>query len=124
MVISLVILRIMLYSCLLVCILMRQTRYTWFIISSILGLLFLLWGALTPSRPLLPGEDSWLVLPGLLMFFIGIFGSFEILLSARAQKHSPAVEESPDASGVSAVADNDGNDTSSADSTFPGSVPP
>ncbi|MCF2142307.1 MAG: hypothetical protein K9W42_01215 [Candidatus Heimdallarchaeota archaeon] len=83
------------------CTSMQQTRYTWFILSSLLGLLFILWGALTPSRPLLPGDDPWLVLPGFLMFFLGIFGSIETLLSSRS-RDSPPTSEHPSAAVVSA----------------------
>ncbi len=55
---------------------MRQTRLTWFIISGVLGLLFIIWGAITPNIDLLPG-DVWLILPGILMFFICLFGILE-----------------------------------------------
>jgi len=61
---------------------MRQTRITWFIISSLLGILFIIWGAITNTRPLIPG-DSWLVLPGLILFAIGLFGVLEDYLMDR-----------------------------------------
>ncbi|NHK32871.1 MAG: hypothetical protein FK730_16105 [Asgard group archaeon] len=64
---------------------MRQTRATWFIISSLLGLLFIIWGAIANSRPLIPG-DSWLVLPGLLLFAIGLFGILDDFLVDRRVK--------------------------------------
>jgi hypothetical protein len=64
---------------------MRQTRTTWFIISSLLGLLFIIWGAIANPRPLVPG-DSWLVLPGLLLFAIGLFGILDDFLVDRQVK--------------------------------------
>lgn len=65
---------------------MRQTRATWFIINSLLGILFIIWGAITNARPLIPG-DSWLVLPGLILFATGLFGVFEdFLVDRRAIK--------------------------------------
>jgi hypothetical protein len=65
---------------------MRQTRTTWFIISSLLGLLFIIWGAIANPRPLIPG-DSWLVLPGLLLFVLGLFGILDdFLVDRRVEK--------------------------------------
>ncbi|HUT81723.1 MAG TPA: hypothetical protein VMZ29_11025 [Candidatus Bathyarchaeia archaeon] len=55
---------------------MRQTRLTWFIISGVIGVIFIIWGALTLNRLLIPG-DIWLILPGILMFFIALFGILE-----------------------------------------------
>ncbi|MBN1328482.1 MAG: hypothetical protein JXA54_03310 [Candidatus Heimdallarchaeota archaeon] len=55
---------------------MRQTRLTWFIINGVIGVIFIIWGAITQNRLLLPG-DIWLILPGILMFFIGVFGILE-----------------------------------------------
>lgn len=100
MVISMVISRTKRFNVFNWCTSMQQSRYTWFILSSLLGLLFILWGALTPSRPLLPGDDPWLALPGFLMFFLGIFGSIETLLSSRSRGSSPTSE----GSSVAAVA--------------------
>jgi len=66
---------------------MKQTRLTWFIISSVLGILFIIWGAIAfnpePAIPKLIPGDIWLILPGILMLFLGLFGIFEDYLADR-----------------------------------------
>ncbi|MGC9778556.1 MAG: hypothetical protein HZR80_04885 [Candidatus Heimdallarchaeota archaeon] len=61
---------------------MRETHHIWYIVSTVLGLLFIIWGALTPNHPLIPG-DVWLVLPGILLFVTGLFGIFEEYIIER-----------------------------------------
>ena len=66
---------------------MRETHHIWYYVSTVLGLLFVIWGALTPNHPLIPG-DVWIILPGLLLFFTGLFGILEeYILEQRILKH-------------------------------------
>lgn len=66
---------------------MHETHHIWHYVSTVLGLLFILWGALTPNHPLIPG-DIWLIFPGLLLFFTGLFGILEeYVLERRILKH-------------------------------------
>ena len=71
---------------------MRQTRLTWQLISTLLGVLFIIWGAITPQFPLLPG-DVWLVVPGSLMFVIGVFGIVDDVLAAKVTDSKEEIEE-------------------------------
>jgi len=60
---------------------MRDTQHTWFIVSGITGILFIIWGSIaTDARPLIPG-DPWLVVPGCMLFIIGISGILEGLIT-------------------------------------------
>ncbi|NHJ86534.1 MAG: hypothetical protein FK734_13800 [Asgard group archaeon] len=62
---------------------MRETYQAWFIISDILGIFFIIWGAITENHPLIPG-DVWLVLPGIILFIVGTYGIIEgFLISKR-----------------------------------------
>ena len=61
---------------------MRQTRITWFLVCIPLGLLFIIWGGLTNNHPLIPG-DVWLVLPGCILFVVGVFGILDDFLVVR-----------------------------------------
>lgn len=65
---------------------MRENYLIWFSTSSILGVLFILWGALAPSMPLIPG-DIWLIVPGSVMLVLGLAGIFEnIIFENRLKK--------------------------------------
>ena len=55
---------------------MRSIHHIWFIVSIVLGTLFIIWGSLAPSMPLIPG-DIWLLLPGILLVLPSFFGVFE-----------------------------------------------
>jgi hypothetical protein len=60
---------------------MRDNQHTWFIISGITGILFIIWGGIaTDARPLIPG-DLWLILPGCMLLIIGIVGILEGLIT-------------------------------------------
>jgi hypothetical protein len=60
---------------------MRDNQHTWFIISGITGVLFIIWGAIaTEARPLIPG-DLWIILPGSMLLIIGIVGILEGLIT-------------------------------------------
>ncbi|NHJ47466.1 MAG: hypothetical protein FK733_06750 [Asgard group archaeon] len=61
---------------------MRQTRITWFLVCIPLGLLFIIWGGITNPRPLIPG-DVWLVLPGSILFVVGVLGILDDFLVVR-----------------------------------------
>ncbi|MFW9924876.1 MAG: PCI domain-containing protein [Candidatus Thorarchaeota archaeon] len=58
---------------------MRENYLVWFISNSILGVLFILWGSLAPSMPLIPG-DIWLLVPGSIMLLLGIVGILENII--------------------------------------------
>ncbi|MBD3192902.1 MAG: hypothetical protein GF308_19840 [Candidatus Heimdallarchaeota archaeon] len=55
---------------------MRVNSLLWLTINSVLGILFIVWGSLTPELVLFPG-DLWLILPGILMVLIGLFAFLE-----------------------------------------------
>lgn len=56
---------------------MRDNQHTWFIVSGITGILFIIWGSIaTDARPLIPG-DHWLVVPGCMLLIISISGILE-----------------------------------------------
>ncbi len=56
---------------------MRDNQHTWFIVSGITGILFIIWGSIaTEARPLIPG-DHWLVVPGCMLLIISISGILE-----------------------------------------------
>ncbi|MHA1586192.1 MAG: hypothetical protein ACTSUW_02545 [Candidatus Heimdallarchaeota archaeon] len=60
---------------------MRDNQHTWFIVSGITGILFIIWGSIaTDARPLIPG-DHWLVVPGCMLLIISISGILEGLIT-------------------------------------------
>ena len=60
---------------------MRDNQHTWFIVSGITGILFIIWGSIaTDARPLIPG-DVWLVVPGCMLLIISISGILEGLIT-------------------------------------------
>jgi len=61
---------------------MRENHYIWFITSSILGVLFIIWGSIAPSALLIPG-DIWLIVPGILMVVVGLLGIFDSIITDR-----------------------------------------
>lgn len=65
---------------------MRQNQLIWFISSSVLGVLFILWASLAPALPLIPG-DIWLLVPGFLMLFLGFLGIFDLYLLKRSVRN-------------------------------------
>lgn len=54
----------------------------WLTINTVLGILFIVWGSLAPELVLIPG-DIWLILPGIVMILIGLFGFLEEKLIER-----------------------------------------
>lgn len=65
---------------------MRENQYIWFIVNCVLGVLFIIWGSLAPSMPLIPG-DYWIILPGSVLLFVGMLGIIEgIILERRILK--------------------------------------
>ena len=66
---------------------MKAIRNTWLILGILFGALFIIWGAITQNRPLIRG-DVWLVMPGVLFFFMGILGFLEdLILSNKILKY-------------------------------------
>jgi len=60
---------------------MRDNQHTWFIVSGITGILFIIWGSIaTEARPLIPG-DLWLILPGCMLLLVSIVGILEGLIT-------------------------------------------
>lgn len=67
---------------------MRENHHTWFIVSGITGILFIIWGSIaTDARPLIPG-DHWLVVPGCMLLIISIIGILEgLVIDMRILKY-------------------------------------
>lgn len=67
---------------------MRENHHTWFIVSGITGILFIIWGSIaTDARPLIPG-DHWLVVPGCMLLIISIIGILEgLIIEMRILKY-------------------------------------
>lgn len=61
---------------------MRESHYIWFIASSVLGILFIIWASIAPSLPLVPG-DIWMLIPGITLVIIGLLGIFDSMVSDR-----------------------------------------
>ncbi len=61
---------------------MRENHFIWFITSSVLGVLFIIWASIAPSLPLVPG-DIWMLIPGIILVVIGLLGIFDSMVSDR-----------------------------------------
>lgn len=61
---------------------MQENQYIWFIVNSVLGVLFIIWASIAPSMPLIPG-NIWMILPGSVLFLIGTLGIAEGLILER-----------------------------------------
>ncbi|NHJ32858.1 MAG: hypothetical protein FK732_08345 [Asgard group archaeon] len=72
---------------------MRDNQHTWFIVSGITGILFIIWGSIaTDARPLIPG-DQYLVIPGCMLVIIGITGILEgFIVDLRIKKYFSGLE--------------------------------
>lgn len=61
---------------------MRENHFIWFITSSVLGILFIIWASIAPSLTLIPG-DIWMLIPGITLVVIGLLGIFDSMVSDR-----------------------------------------
>ncbi len=61
---------------------MRENHFIWFITSSVLGILFIIWASIAPSFTLIPG-DIWMIIPGIILVVIGLLGIFDSIVSDR-----------------------------------------
>ncbi|MHA1154553.1 MAG: hypothetical protein ACTSQK_00445 [Candidatus Heimdallarchaeota archaeon] len=61
---------------------MRENHFIWFITSSVLGILIIIWASIAPSLTLVPG-DIWMLIPGIILVFIGLLGIMDSMVSDR-----------------------------------------
>jgi hypothetical protein len=60
----------------------RELKHIWFIFSGIFGVLFIIWGSITPCLQNFPG-DIWLIVPGILMVLFSLLGFLQKITFER-----------------------------------------